>query len=609
MRNFFINSISIKFALASVSVSLLVLAITGTMNHLLLEKELLKDAQEKAELIVENSRFQIDSLILHTQRVSEQLKESLKKSGYSPENIRSVITTALKHEPTFFGMAVAFNPGVIVKKPFSPYYYKKNEKIEYVDLSLHGYDYIHKEWYSIPAKAGKPVWSEPYFDEGGGNILMSTYSNPFFLKGQFAGIQTIDLSLEKLQEIVSSIHILDSGYAFLLSRKNLILVHPDSSKIMKKYPVKIIEHNKIIKEKKRWVYYAPILSTDFTLAIVMPSNELFASLNYMSLVSVVLAILGSVLLIITMLVISRRISRPLKQVVLLTDEISKGNFDKKIDVPETHDEIYQLSVAVNRMQDSIKQYIKDLQETTRKKERIEKELDIARSIQLSMLPEKIPDKGVAIEALLKPARAVGGDFYDFFYVDEKRICFVIADVSDKGVPAALFMAVTMSSIRSYSTTCSNPAEIVTTVNNTISENNKASMFVTLFLGIIDIETGKLDYVNAGHTTPYILTAKGELKKLKEKGNPVVGVFGGIKYSNRSILLNAKDKLFLFTDGVNEAFSKSDEQFGDKRLEELLEKLVTSSPLEIVDSVENTVKKFSQGREQSDDITILCIEIK
>lgn len=604
------NSISIRFALTSVSVALSILALTGVLNHILLKKELLKDANQKVKLIVKNSEYKIHTLVSHTKKYSEHLKERLKRTGFSAENIQVTLSEALQKESSFFGMAMAFDPDNIVKNPFSPYYFKQDNTISYVDLALNDYDYLHQAWYTTSTLNKRASWSEPYFDEGGGNTLMATYSNPITHHQKFVGILTIDLSLQKLQEIVSSIHILDSGYAFLLSKEHKILVHPDSSRVMQIYPVKSFEHNRIIKEKEYWIYYASILSTNLTLAIVLPSHELFASLHYMSLISIILATIGSILLTITMILISRRISRPLMQVVKLTDEISRGNFDKKIALPTSHDEIYQLSLAVNRMEDAIKHYIQNLKVVTIKEERIESELDIARSIQMSMLPLDIPQNdSIVIDAILQPAKAVGGDFYDFFYLNDEQICFVIADVSGKGVPAALFMSVSMSYIRAYSTSSLTPSKIINTVNNTIASNNDANMFVTLFLGILHIKSGELQYVNAGHTEPYIISPNKPIKRLASSENPIVGAFEEINYKDETTVLGQNEKLFLYTDGVNEAFSKEDEQFGELRLKAVLEQSTDLSPKETIKTVQASLKAFCNDSEQSDDITMLTIQFK
>jgi len=607
-----VNSISLRFALASVSMALLILALIGGVNYYFLKEELLRDATVKTKLIEQNSVHQIQEILTQTKRQTEKMIITLKKEGFSKENIAKTIKKGLQQKPYFYGMAMAFEPHVIYNKPFCPYYYKHDGTIIYKDTSLNpGYNYTKQQWYTRPKKGKKGKWSEPYFDEGGGEILMATYGDPVFSDGKFAGVITIDISLKKLEKIISSVHILKTGYAFLLSKDHKILVHPDRSKIMTTYPYRTLTFNQCSQQKNsQWVYYAHVASTGLILGITLPENELFASLNRISLISAILAIIGSILLIITMILISRRITRPLKEVTKLTEEISLGDFDKKIALPKVKDEIYYLSRSVNRMQDSIKKHMNELKNATIKEERIESELNIAHSIQMSMMPKPLPENPyVETAARLKPAKAVGGDFYDYFYLNEEELCFVIADVSGKGVPAAIFMAVTMSYLRAYDTK-RDPAKFIHKLNNSIASKNDANMFVTLFMGILEIKTGEITYVNAGHTAPYFLGEETGIMPIPStKHNPVVGAFEDLPFENETITLKKGQKLFLYTDGVTEAFSKEEVPFGEERLEKALEHTLSLSAEQCVIKVKKEVSHFCEGAEQSDDITLLVIERK
>ena len=602
------NSISLRFALSAVAGSLLILALIGGVNYYFLKQELLHDATVKAELIEKNAVNEIHNILIQTKITINTMKERLENEGYKKETLDKVIKDGLSEESYFFGSAMAFEPHVLRDKMFCPYYYKKDHTIAYKDVSLNkNYDYTIQQWYTLPKNAKSSKWSEPYFDDVGGEILMTTYGTPVMHNDKFAGVLTIDLSLERLEKIISAIHILKSGYAFLLSNNYKILVHPDSKKIMTTYKNKTLQFNQCIQKGKEWVYYAPVASTGLILGIVLPESELFASLNKISLISIILAVIGSILLIIIMLLISRRITGPIKEVTKLTQEIANGNFEKRIILKKTKDEIYYLSRSINRMQESIQNYISDLKEATIKEERVESELTIAKSIQMSMLPHALEQNPyISIAAMLKPAKAVGGDFYDFFYIAEDQLCFVMADVSGKGVPAAMFMSVTMSYIRAYSSK-QLPSKIVKRVNNTIAKNNDANMFVTLFLGILDVKSGEFTYVNAGHTSPYIVTTVGEVSVLKSSNNPVVGAFEGLEYDDYTMTLKKDEKLFLYTDGVTEAFSEDDEQFGEKRLEEILSHSKHILSEICVERVKNAITEFAGECEQSDDITMLVIE--
>ncbi|EQB34393.1 hypothetical protein M947_10960 [Sulfurimonas hongkongensis] len=604
------SSISIRFALASVSVALFVLAFTGGVSYLFLKKELLDDAIQKAQLMEQNSRYQIEALIAKAEKTSTRLKKVFQEGDFSKAAIKERLTKMLEEEDSFFGTTIAFKPTKIYKTPFSPYYYKEKGEIHYRDLASKDYNYLTKEWYKIPLEQSGPLWSEPYFDEGGGDMLMATYSNPIFYKEELVAILTVDLTLKKIQEMISAIEILDSGYAFILSNEHKILAHKDPALIMQIYDTKPVKHNEMIKEKEHWTYYANIKNTKLTLAIVFPIDELFSSLHYMSIIHIILATIGAILLIVTMALISRRVTEPLRELTRITDDIAKSDFDKKITLPKTHDEIYKLSLAIDTMQKAIKKYIKDLRIATMAQQKIDSELDIARSIQRSMLPKGLSEnENIRLCAMLKPARAVGGDFYDFFYIDEEHLCFLIADVSGKGVPAAMFMSVTRSYLRAYSTIGLSASEIVVKLNNTIASNNDANMFVTLFLGILNVKSGELNYTNAGHDEPYLLSEAGKYKRLKAVGNTVVGAFENLPFRDETIFLTKNSKLFLYTDGVTEAFSKDDEQFGDRRVSDALATSQEKSVNQTMQFMEKSITDFTKDCEQSDDITMLLLEFK
>lgn len=347
------NSISARFAFVSAFISLIVLALTGGINYFFLKKELLVEATHKAKLIEKNARFEIESLIFGAEDTSLKLKHHFEEGDFSDETIKIRLTNMLKYGESFFGTTFAFEPSNKQKKLFSPYFYKKDNKILYRDLASKDYNYITKPWFLIPAKLGKPFWSEPYFDEGGGNVLMSTYSNPVFFNDELLAILTIDLSLQKIQEMISSISILDSGYAFILSKENKILAHPNTSLVMLSFEQDRISFGEMIEEDDKWFYYVPIVNTDFTLVIVFPENELFASLNFMSGVAILLALVGSILLIFSMIFISRRVTGPLRELINVTAHIAKGDFTKKIAKPKTDDEISKLSLAMTTMQQAI----------------------------------------------------------------------------------------------------------------------------------------------------------------------------------------------------------------------------------------------------------------
>lgn len=287
--------------------------------------------------------------------------------------------------------------------------------------------------------------------------------------------------------------------------------------------------------------------------------------------------------------------------------MNNGAFDfatKPIDLDDLQRTIDKAIVQIDFIRNTIKEHetLVDIQT----------DLNAARGIQHAILPNSFDIPGFDTTdtfASMIAAKEVGGDFYDIFKVDDNHMAFTIADVSGKGVPAALFMAVTRTMIKAYSSRGYASKECIAKVNDLLCEESLDSMFVTTFYGIMDIETGIVDYTNAGHNSPYILRADGSLETLKPDGNIALGVMPGLPYRSNSIRLDAGDLLYMYTDGVTEAENGSHGQFGESRLEEILKSLAGRDSRTIVGTVNDKVREFADGARQSDDITQLVIKRK
>lgn len=250
-------------------------------------------------------------------------------------------------------------------------------------------------------------------------------------------------------------------------------------------------------------------------------------------------------------------------------------------------------------------------ETESIKETIESELKIAREIQLSIVPKifpPFPDRPeFDVYAVLHPAKEVGGDLYDFFLIDDEHICFTIGDVSGKGVPASLFMAVTKTLIKAKTEKITPPDEILFKVNNELYQENDSMMFVTVFVGILNIKTGEVVYSNGGHNSPYLIRKNGDIKMLEKVGGRLLGISENAPYKKNSFTLQSGDLLFLYTDGVTEAMDVNEKLFSEKKLEETLKRIYHQSPQDITQGVLSEIEKFANGANQSDDITIMILK--
>jgi sigma-B regulation protein RsbU (phosphoserine phosphatase) len=371
--------------------------------------------------------------------------------------------------------------------------------------------------------------------------------------------------------------------------------------------------NSVFTGKKCWMMHVPIKSNGWSLAVLFPQDELMEDIVRLNKIVILLGIIGIFLLSLAVAYIARSITGPLRAMAKATEGMGSGNLDIELPAATSGDEVGKLTEAFGYMKTSLKAYIKELTETTVLKERMESELKVAHDIQMSILPNMFPpfpDKTeFDIFAIIQPAKEVGGDFYDFFQIDPEHLCFVIADVSGKGIPASLFMAVTKTLIKAKAAVGLTPDRIILRVNEELCVGNDNNMFVTIFCGILNIFTGEMEYTNGGHNPPLIIRKTGEVSILKSTGGIVVGVIDDAKYSAEKIVLEPGDSIYLFTDGVNEAMNKKGELFSDKRLEDTITRLKEKSINEIIDGVMAEIELFAQDTPQSDDITMMVIQYR
>ena len=303
----------------------------------------------------------------------------------------------------------------------------------------------------------------------------------------------------------------------------------------------------------------------------------------------------------------RRMAKTQLARVKVAEAIASGNLDVPVELVSDKD---TLGKALHKMAQDLKSYIATIEETTAAKERIESELRIARDIQMGTLPKifpPFPDRSeFEIYATLEPAREVGGDLYDFFFIDDDHLCFAVGDVSGKGVPAALFMAIAKTLVKMKATEGLTSDEVLNKVNQDLSVDNPSLMFVTLFLGILNIRTGELVYSNAGHEPPYVIRANGDIEPLELTDGVMLGVEEDFVYQSGRIVLKQGETIFLYTDGVTEAMNPEEELFSDERLKQTLARLRESDIKEIVHGVQSEIETFSTGTTQSDDITMLTL---
>ncbi|MCR5323099.1 MAG: SpoIIE family protein phosphatase [Lachnospiraceae bacterium] len=513
------------------------------------------------------------------------------------------------------------------------------------------YEFRQSSWYKTGSMENRVSFTDAYQD-GYGRGLTITCVAPFYdADGEFMGCVAMDILMNDLNESMVSDGVLDPKKAVLFDSNGMYIagkhVDPMATNPGNIYEGKInpelVPVADYILDKKdgmitsgegadaMYVSFGMIDSTEWILCILSPVSDVIRPAmeiqenidqNTESIISkivrVILSVIQSCLVLSALILIlvslfagkiSKKISDPIKQLETDVRQISEGNLEIRTEV-DTNDEIGSLAKSFNYMTDSLQKYIIDLKEVTAKEERIASELNVATRIQADMLPCKFPafpDRDeFDIYASMTPAKEVGGDFYDFFLLDDDHLAVVMADVSGKGVPAALFMVISKTLIKDQAQMCMSPKTILEEVNNKLYENNAEGMFVTVWLGIMEISTGKILAANAGHEYPAMRGSDGNFELIKDKHGMIVGAMENLKYTEYEMQLEKGGCLFLYTDGVPEATNAENELFGTDRMITALNTDPDCPIDQLLKNVKASVDGFVGEAPQFDDLTMLAL---
>lgn len=535
-------------------------------------------------------------------------------------------------------------------------------KFQNSDIKPDFYNATSRPWYIQAKKEDKTIFTDIVIDAlGGGPCIIC--ATPYYANGQFAGVVGMGTFLDNINEIILNTKIGDNGFGFVINKQGQIIASPHTTGdlITGINNIKDLRQStntsladavqKIINEKSGlteanidgkdyYLAYAPMKNTDWYFVTVMevdtviaPAKETHENIiniatEYMDNLSekTKMTVIGMIISISILLFfityigwsLADYLTKPIRQLSKGVQQIAMGNFNGKLNI-HTGDEIESLAISFNAMTTELQTYIKNLEQITAEKERIATELNVATNIQKNMLPcifPPYPDrKDFDIYAVMYPAKEVGGDFYDFYLLDENHLVITIADVSDKGIPAAMFMVITKTILKNFAMSMTSPDDfsaVVQCANRQLCENNEEMMFVTVFMGMLDLKTGKFIYVNAGHTPPMIRHKHKDdstFEYLPVEKNCVLGINEEAQFKQQEVYLKQGDELFLYTDGVTEAINKEKKLYSIERLYSNLNKInQKSSCQDILRDVKLSIDEFAQGMYQSDDITMLAIKL-
>ena len=597
-----------------------------------------QEAISRATQILDNTAERVEGILNRVEVATNMTKWLVQRHPDNPDSMFVYSRGMLLNNPDFYNCSIAFEPYYFKDKGryFSAYSRHEGDTIRTIQGGSDNYQYFYMDWYLMPMLLGKPSWTEPYMDfdvpTNTSNMVASYCDVIKDGQGNVIGVINTSLSLSWLSQTVSSLKPYPNSYSIMIGRGGTYFVHPDTTKITRQtiftqtfeqpdtaltrlgHAMQRGEDSMMhttINGESCYVFYQPLGATGCSIAIVCPESDIFSGFDRLRHTVDAIVAVGLLLMLYFFIRIITRELNPLRRLAEEAETIASGQFDAKLPNFRRIDEIGQLSHSFGNMQQSLVKYIDELKDTTSQKASIERDIRIASAIQKGMLPEKFPSKtdrdDVQIYASLTPAKDVGGDLFDFYFRDEK-LFFCIGDVAGKGVPASLFMAVTRAVFRTVSVRESMPDRIMATMNKIIAEMNKNSMFVTLFVGVLDLPTGHLYYCNAGHDAPLLIGAG--VGMLPCDSNIPVGFRPSWKYTLQEAQVFTGTTIFLFTDGLTEAMDANQSQFQMERVTDVASQALAKQHLEpqqLISEMTEAVHQFVGNAEQSDDLTMMAIQ--
>ena len=597
-----------------------------------------QEAISHASQILDKTSLRVEGILNRVEVASNMTKWLVSRHPDKADSMFVYSRSMLANNPDFYNCSIAFEPYYFKDKGryFSAYTKHIGDSLRTIQGGSDSYQYFFTDWYLMSTLLDKPSWTEPYMDldvATNTSEMVTSYCQTIKNKdGQKIGVINTSLSISWLSNTISATKPYPNSYSIMIGRGGTYFVHPDSTKITRQTIfTQTLEHpdtamvalghamqrgeegmkHMNIDGKDCYVFYKPLGNTGCSMAIVCPEKDIFGGFDRLRRSVMAIVITGLLLMLYLFIRIITRELSPLRRLAHEAETIASGHFDAELPNFERIDEIGQLSQSFGNMQQSLVKYIEELKETTAEKASIESDLRIANGIQMGMLPENFPTRGdrddVQLYASLTPAKEVGGDLFDFYFRDDK-LFFCIGDVSGKGVPASLFMAVTRAVFRTTSAHESKPDRIVSVMNQMIADMNKTNMFVTLFVGVLDLPTGMLHYSNAGHDAPLLVGAG--VGELPCDSNIPVGVMPDWDYTLQEAQIYTNTTIFLFTDGLTEATSADFKLFDMERVNDVAVKALAQQqqePQQLISLMTEAVHQFVGDAEQSDDLTMMAIQ--
>ena len=587
------------------------------------------EAEQRFQIVVTRAYREVQRRLSEVYVANVNNVHEIERDVDDPDKLYDHLARIVRQNPYIVSCGLLFIPDYYPEKgrffvPFATRDTADVVSVMRIDSVYH--DYVEEDWYVERMESDSADWVDPYFE----NPLLTPHIAPRLLvthvipvhnrEGRPVAVLCSDISLEDMRnDMLQKVrqgkmhyeqNVEHPSYNCIIDRHGCYVLHPDKDRMLRDtldadvtFKGKQGTVSAIIDGVPSWVFYRAVKYVEWTVMMVVPEDLIQRHGRMLNTTILLAMLIGLAAIYLFCRQQIRKVTSPLHRFASSAEEVAKGNFNAPLPDIRDDDEVRMLRDSFGNMQRSLSQYIEELKTTTAQKSAIESELSIARDIQNSMVPSAFPNReGLEVYASMTPAKAVGGDLYDFFLRDNS-LYFCIGDVAGKGVPAALVMTTVCGAFRLLSESESEPVRIVSRMNDMMIRKNSMTVFVTFFAGLLDLDTGHLRYCNAGHKAPLV-----NRQPLPVHSNLPIGAMLDYEFEAQETDLAPGSTLFLYTDGLDEAEEAGHQMFGKKRIYEVMQ---TSSlqPHMLIERMTQAVADFVGDTEQSDDLTMLAIQWK
>ena len=627
------------------AVVLVMIAVITSIVYNYVKNYMVNEAQERYARVLQRDHEEFRRRLSDVMVAVRNNLDGVEGEANNPEKVMNHLERILQVNPSIIGCGLLYQPGHCPDKKRCLELIATRDSTGVPHRTAIENDhnvYLDRVWFDECLKKDTALWSEVYFEQDvipgvTGRRQLSTYCHSVRDKqGKIIAVFCADLPLEflryeimdDLQEVIKK-H--EKGYEhhsynFVIDRDGNYIIHPDEKRILNanffeesKRSENQVDDNMVARMKKgeqgsamveidgipSFLYFRTVKHMDWMIGIVVPQEVISHKGRMLNTIILMVVLAGLLAIYFISRQVIRNAIRPLHSLALSAEEVAKGNFSSALPDVKSIDEVSMLRDSFETMQTSLADYVDEIKRTTAEQTAIKNEMTNARAIQMALVPNQFPPfperDDIDIYGMMEPAKSVGGDLFDFL-VRDNRLFFCIGDVSGKGMPAALLMAVMRTMFRSEARRSDKAAAIINSMNHTLCEGNTENYFVTMFLGILDLATGHMDYCNAGHEDPFLAN-----QPLPIKRNKPVGVLSDWNFEGQETDMQPGDTLFLYTDGLSEARNQAGKLLGRAHVAELVGQLSYQTAQQLVQQMGDEVYRYAADTEQSDDITLLAIK--